>query len=110
MHLKLLPVHSKLADPTTLPPKLVEAVPQDWALSQHQVDTHNALLNPDVDVVINTAMTGDGKSLVAHLPTLVHRDHHAFGMYPTIELSRDQERQFSEYAEVFGRTLTREAL
>ena len=110
MHLKLLPVHSKLADPTTLPPELAKVLPPDWALSQHQVDTYQALLKPEIDVVINTAMTGDGKSLAAYLPTLVHRDHHAFGMYPTIELSRDQERQFSEYAEVFGRTLTREAL
>ena len=31
-------------------------------------------------------------------------------MYPTIELSRDQERQFTAYCTTFGRTIRREAL
>ena len=35
---------------------------------KHQVETLEAFNDPDVDVVFNTAMTGDGKSLAAYLP------------------------------------------
>ena len=45
-------------------------VPQGWRLSWHQVETWKALNDPDVDVIFNTAMTGDGKSLAAYLRTL----------------------------------------
>ena len=86
MQITTLPVYSKLADPTSIPEKLAQSIPAGWHLSQHQVETYKALISPDVDVVINTAMTGDGKSLAAYLPTLVLPNHHAFGMYPTIEL------------------------
>jgi CRISPR-associated endonuclease/helicase Cas3 len=55
-------------------------------------------------------MTGDGKSLAAYLPTLVRSHHHAFAMYPTIELSRDQQRQFAHYATNFGRSIRSEAI
>lgn len=109
MRITTLPVYSKLADDAD-----VRAVFRERALpvrlSQHQLETYQALINPDVDVVINTAMTGDGKSLAAYLPTLMLSDHHAFGMYPTIELSRDQERQFSNYCKDFGRDIRRESL
>ena len=89
MHLKLLPVHSKLADPTTLPPELAKVLPPDWALSQHQVDTYQALLKPEIDVVINTAMTGDGKSLASQLLMLVYGEP-MVSLYPTNELLVDQ--------------------
>jgi CRISPR-associated endonuclease/helicase Cas3 len=110
MQITTLPVYSKLADESDVPAEITTRLPQGWQLSQHQLETYRALINPAIDVVINTAMTGDGKSLAAYLPTLVLPDHRAFGMYPTIELSRDQERQFTEYCTKFGRTIRRESL
>jgi CRISPR-associated endonuclease/helicase Cas3 len=109
MQITTLPVYSKLAAAAD-----VRATFGDRQLpvqlSEHQLRTFEALIDSNVDVVINTAMTGDGKSLAAYLPTLVLRDHRAFGMYPTIELSRDQERQFTDYCKQFGRTIRRESL
>ena len=110
MQIKLLPVYSKLAKSDSVPYELIKALPQGTQLSQHQVETYKELMNWDADVVINTAMTGDGKSLAAYLPTLTHSRHHAFAMYPTIELSRDQQRQFENYTSNFGRTIRSEAL
>src|SRR5207249_4364226 len=51
---------------------------------------------------INTAMTGDGKSLAAYLPTLIDSERGAFGMYPTNELARDQRKQFARYKQTFN--------
>jgi len=110
MQIKLLPVYSKLAEPDSIPGELTSALPQGTQLSQHQVETYKELINRNVEVVINTAMTGDGKSLAAYLPTLTGPRHHAFAMYPTIELSRDQQRQFENYTSYFGRTIRSEAL
>ncbi len=110
MEVQLLPVYSKLAKSDGVPSELTAALPRGTLLSQHQVETYKNLVNRDVDVVINTAMTGDGKSLAAYLPTLTHSRHHAFAMYPTIELSRDQQRQFENYTSNFGRTIRSEAL
>ena len=43
-------------------------LPDGWtSLAWHQVETFNALSDPEIDVVFNTAMTGDGKSLTAYL-------------------------------------------
>ncbi len=54
-------------------------------LLKHQVATYEAFNDPDVDVIFNTAMTGDGKSLAAYLP--VFQQHkHIIAMYPTNEL------------------------
>lgn len=63
-------------------------LPAGWRLSQHQVDTYAALTQPDgPDVVFNTAMTGDGKSLAGQLPSLVEGwQRPLFAMYPTNEL------------------------
>lgn len=83
MDLQLLAVHSRLAD--TIPSDMLLLLPNQFTLSQHQVDTFNALSDPTIDIVINTAMTGDGKSLAGQLPTLVH-GHHAIACYPTNEL------------------------
>ncbi len=100
MWIKTLPVYSKLVDGAKVPPKIAEKLPKDWQLSEYQVKTYRALTQDDAIVIFNIAMTGDGKSLAAYLPTLVD-DHHAFGMYPTIELSRDQARQFEGYCRDF---------
>jgi len=101
MHVRLKPVYSKLADPVEvealgLSDKLpISADGTRWRLSQHQVDTYRALTAPDgPDVVFNTAMTGDGKSLAGQLPSLVNGwRRKLFAMYPTNELIRDQLRQ-----------------
>ena len=110
MQINLLPVYSKLADEKDVPQELSEKLPPNTPLSQHQLETYLALSERKYDVIVNSAMTGDGKSLAAYLPSLVHKQRHAFGMYPTIELSRDQQRQFQNYASHFGRTLQCEAL
>ncbi|MFE1748036.1 type I-D CRISPR-associated helicase Cas3' [Coleofasciculus sp. H7-2] len=92
----LKPVYSCPASET---PKGVK-LPDGWSLSWHQTATLEAIRNPNVDVIFNTAMTGDGKSLAAYLETLV-TDFLAIGLYPTNELARDQETQIQDYIEKF---------
>ncbi|NJR61945.1 MAG: type I-D CRISPR-associated helicase Cas3' [Cyanobacteria bacterium CRU_2_1] len=76
------------------------SVPDGWALSWHQAETLNALRDPNLDVVFNTAMTGDGKSLAAYLQAMIGRNY-TLSMYPTNELARDQERQVQDYKDKF---------
>ncbi|TAF51663.1 MAG: type I-D CRISPR-associated helicase Cas3' [Oscillatoriales cyanobacterium] len=80
-------------------------LPNDWSLMWHQAETFKALQDPDIDVVINTAMTGDGKSLAAYLGMFCDRGvfglEGAIGLYPTNELARDQERQIESYKRDF---------
>jgi CRISPR-associated endonuclease/helicase Cas3 len=59
-----------------------------------------ALRNPNIDVIFNTAMTGDGKSLAAYLE-VIQGEFSAIGLYPTNELARDQETQIQGYIEQF---------
>lgn len=92
----LKPVYSSLASKVPQNIKL----PNDWSLSWHQVETLQALRNPNIDVVINTAMTGDGKSLTAFLDML-QGEGSVIGLYPTNELARDQETQVRGYIEKF---------
>ncbi len=75
-------------------------MPEGWTLSWHQVETLKALRDPGVDVVFNTAMTSDGKSLAAYLEVL-QGECSAIGLYPTNELARDQESQTNEYIAQF---------
>jgi CRISPR-associated endonuclease/helicase Cas3 len=75
-------------------------LPQEWALSWHQVATLEALRDSNVDVVINTAMTGDGKSLAGQLEVL-QGECSAISLYPTNELARDQEIQIRYYIKQF---------
>lgn len=92
-HITLSPVYSKLAN--DIPPALQSLVPAGWRLSEHQVQTYLALADPNgPEVVINTAMTGDGKSLGGQLLSLQQGwEHPLFAMYPTNELIADQARQ-----------------
>ena len=76
------------------------ALPQNWQLVWHQWETFKALQNPNIDVVINTAMTGDGKSLAAYLPVL-QNEKNVISLYPTNELARDQESQIQNYINQF---------
>lgn len=75
-------------------------LPDNWNLVWHQLETLKALRNPEIDVVINTAMTGDGKSLAAFLSTL-QDEKNAIALYPTNELARDQESQIKNYINLF---------
>ena len=92
----LKPVYSCPASET---PKKVK-LPENWSLSWHQAATLEAIRNPDIDVIFNTAMTGDGKSLAAYLDTL-QGNLYAIGLYPTNELARDQDTQIKDYIEKF---------
>ncbi|MBD1928662.1 type I-D CRISPR-associated helicase Cas3' [Trichocoleus sp. FACHB-90] len=93
----LKPVYSCPASET---PKDVK-LPDGWAsLSWHQVATLEAIRDSNIDVIFNTAMTGDGKSLAAYLVTLLTY-FCAIGLYPTNELARDQETQIQDYIEKF---------
>lgn len=100
MRITTLPVYSKLANEGDVRRVFNDRV-LPVQLSQHQLATFEALTSDDVDVVINTAMTGDGKSLAAYLPSLIDTERGAFGMYPTNELARDQRKQFSSYKQLF---------
>lgn len=84
------PVYSRVA--TAVPDAMQKRQPPTWQLSAHQVASYEALASNQYDVVINTAMTGDGKSLAAYLPALVAHQP-LMTLYPTNELSRDQEMQ-----------------
>ena len=95
IHLK--PVYSCPAD--EIPEGL--RLPENWTLSWHQVETWKALHDPNIDVVFNTAMTGDGKSLAAYLPAMTGKNY-TIAMYPTNELARDQERQVQQYKSQFN--------
>jgi CRISPR-associated endonuclease/helicase Cas3 len=93
----LKPVYSCPAD--SLPPGVT--LPAGWdSLSWHQVETFNALSDPSIDVVFNTAMTGDGKSLAAYLAAMTNRTY-TLAAYPTNELARDQEKQVTGYKAQF---------
>lgn len=91
----LKPVYSQ-----TVPTPDGVKLPKDWLLSWHQAATLEALRDPNIDVVFNTAMTGDGKSLAAYLEVL-QGECSAIGLYPTNELARDQETQIKGYIEQF---------
>ncbi|MFP4133792.1 MAG: type I-D CRISPR-associated helicase Cas3' [Halothece sp.] len=92
----LNPIYSS---PVTETPNTVK-LPQNWNLVWHQLETLIALRNPKIDVVINTAMTGDGKSLAAFLSTL-QDEKNVIALYPTNELARDQETQIQNYINLF---------
>ena len=97
-HIFLKPVYS--APASNLPNGV--NLPEGWsALAWHQVETLKALDNPEIDVVFNVAMTGDGKSLAAYLKTLTKKLFSVVSLYPTNELARDQEAQIKNYIELF---------
>src|SRR5579884_1548034 len=78
-------------------------------LLRHQVETWEAINDARVDVVFNTAMTGDGKSLAAYLPVFKNSKA-AIAMYQTNELIQDQFRALPGYEERLGIHLQRNAL
>lgn len=95
LSLTTLPVSSCLADPAevTAEQGLAARMPAGLQLSQHQLATYRALRDPNVTIVINTAMTGDGKSLAALLPLLADPPVEGIvSLFPTNELVQDQLR------------------
>jgi CRISPR-associated endonuclease/helicase Cas3 len=91
----LKPVYSQ----TVVCPEGV-VLPAGWSLVWQQVETLKALRDPNVDVIFNASMTGDGKSLAAQLEILAGNTR-AIALYPTNELARDQERQTQAYIQAF---------
>jgi CRISPR-associated endonuclease/helicase Cas3 len=83
VQINLLPLFSRLAD-----------IKATSGISLHQQATWDALVDPDVDAIINVAATGDGKSYAAFG---AYPEGGVLAMYPTNELVRDQERQFATY-------------
>lgn len=86
-------------------------------LLKHQYETWEAFKDPNVDVIFNVAMTGDGKSLAGYLPAF-QDGQHSIAMYPTNELIQDQHKGLSRYehslekpmptnASMFGEEITR---
>ena len=102
--IKVLPVYSRLSqsDP-------IADIPKGLSLRKHQVKTFDAIRDPDIDVVFNIAMTGDGKSLAAYLPALLD-NRRVLAMYPTNELILDQRKQIKSYCDSFGRDITPECM
>jgi CRISPR-associated endonuclease/helicase Cas3 len=86
LNLQIKPVYSALAEEA-------ESARYTGALRlmQHQVETLKAYDDPSVEIIFNTAMTGDGKTLAAFLPAFLHNKN-ALASYPTNELIRDQFR------------------
>jgi len=76
-------------------PEQIPANPNRWKLMAHQVATIQALREGNAPIVINQAMTGDGKTLAGQF-MLFNEKLHTFTMYPTNELARDQQRSLDE--------------
>ncbi len=90
IHLKILPVYSE-EHPN--PQYQIGTI----RLLRHQVETWDAIKDDNVDVIFNTAMTGDGKSLAAYLPAFKEERKSIIAMYPTNELIQDQHNSLPKY-------------
>ena len=91
LSLSILPVYS---EQYTGPDQQIGSI----HLLKHQVETLAAFNDPDIDVIFNVAMTGDGKSLAAYLPAF-QQQKSIIAMYPTNELVQDQHNALPTYAE-----------
>lgn len=98
--LKVSPVYSRTAHSGG-----IAKLPGELFLREHQIKTYRAIQDAGVDVVFNTAMTGDGKSLAAYLPALID-NRPVLAMYPTNALIQDQEEQIKSYCALFHRDIT----
>src|SRR5207249_4093450 len=76
---------------------------------RQQVETFEAFNDPDVDVIFNMAMTGDGKSLGGYLPVFEERKC-VIAMYPTNELIQDQYHALPRYEQRLNISLPPTAL
>ncbi len=78
-------------------------------LLKHQVETFEAYKDPNVDVIFNMAMTGDGKSLGGYLAAFRERKS-VIAMYPTNELIQDQYHALPSYQQRLEISLPHTAL
>ncbi len=109
LHLTLGPVYSRLADAEDLKGLNIVRLPSHYTLRRHQAQTWQAFSNSDAEVIFDTALTGDGKSLAGQLPMLTE-GRYALLMYPTNELIKDQVKQVERYIHVFGLERTYQTL
>jgi len=70
-----------------------DELPSHKTVMAHQAATLHALRFGDAPIIINTAMTGDGKTLASRLRLLLDKVS-TFVMYPTNELALDQKQSF----------------
>lgn len=94
MHtIKLMAVDSRYATQDELSAAGItgDYYPSDWKFMAHQAKTVQALKS-DAHIVVNTAMTGDGKSLAGQLQMFNDTHWRTLTMYPTNELALDQQR------------------
>jgi len=84
-------VDSRYATEEELKDIPINYYPAGWKLMAHQAATVRALKS-DADIVVNTAMTGDGKSLAGQLQVFNDKNWRTLTMYPTNELALDQQR------------------
>lgn len=99
--LKLGPLYSRLTEPADLQSLPIEKLPPDYVLRRHQALTWQAFNDPDVDVIFDTALTGDGKSLAGQLPMLT-QNKLALLLYPTNEFITDQVGAVDRFIKAFG--------
>ena len=106
LHIKLGPIYSLLADEEDVQGLNLTKLPEQWRkdkLRHHQAKTWNMYKNSTKDVIFDTALTGDGKSLAGQFPMLVENQR-AMLLYPTNELIRDQEKQVKRYLDEFSQS------
>src|SRR5258706_12347271 len=77
-----------------------EQIPRDqngipWKIMAHQAATVHALRFGDAPIVVNEALTGDGKTLAGQFTLFADRVK-KFNIYPTNELDSDQKRGLDE--------------
>src|SRR4051812_33987956 len=99
MQITTLPVYSKLAEEADLRKEkalwdqleqIEQRTGKPFFLHQHQLETYSASMSDKFDVIMNMAMTGDGKSLAGQLSLLVHwNESPTIALYPTNELIQD---------------------
>ncbi len=82
-------------------PKFGQDAKYSCPLSFHQAQTYAEISQGKAEVIFNTSATGDGKSLAAYLQGLLNLGFRIVGLYPTIELVIDQEKQVRGYYEQF---------
>lgn len=96
-HLRILPVYSAYHS---------QAQIGSVRLLRHQAATWDAFRDPAIEVVFNTAMTADGKSLSGYLPAF-QGGQNVIAMYPTNELVLDQFVALDRYRHALGMSLPR---
>jgi CRISPR-associated endonuclease/helicase Cas3 len=78
-----------------------EQMPPGWRIRAHQAATIRALRSGDAPIIVNQAMTGDGKTLAGRF-RLFNDGLPTFAMYPTNELIADQARGLNEQLNDWG--------